>query len=123
VRGDEPGAMWSVTHNLMVLPVGSTDDGDPTDLLGSSDVTEFIHSLRHLGDYVLIDAAPLLPVADAAALVPACDAVLMVANARSATRAHVLDARQQLERMHATTLGAVLISARDGAPRRYPHRG
>jgi capsular exopolysaccharide synthesis family protein len=123
MRSDEAGAMWSVTHNLMVLPVGSTDEGDPKDLLGSSDVTEFIHSLRHLGDYVLIDAAPLLPVADAAALVPACDAVLMVANARSATRAHVLDARQQLERMHATTLGAVLISARDGAPRRYPHRG
>ncbi len=119
---EEAGAIWSVTHNLMVLPVGSTD-GDPTELLGSSDVIEFIQSLRHLADYVLIDATPLLPVADAAALVPACDAVLMVANARSATRADMLDASQQLERMHATTLGAVLIGARDGGPRKYPHRG
>jgi polysaccharide biosynthesis transport protein len=126
IQSDQPVAMWSVMHNvmhnLMVLPVGPTD-GDPTDLLGSSDVTEFIQSLRNLADYVLIDAAPLLPAADAAALVPACDAVLMVANARSATRADVTDAHQQLEKMHATTLGAVLISARDGGPKRYPHRG
>jgi hypothetical protein len=34
-----------------------------------------------------------------------------------------LEACQQLERMHATTLGAVLITARDGGSRRYPHRG
>jgi succinoglycan biosynthesis transport protein ExoP len=114
--------MWSVMHNLVVLPVGSTD-GDLTELVGSSDLTELIQDLRHQVDYVLVDATPLLPVADAAALVPACDAVLMVANARSATRADVLEARQHLERMHATTLGAVLITARDGGPRRYPHRG
>jgi Mrp family chromosome partitioning ATPase len=98
-------------------------DGDLTELLGSSDLTEFIQDLRHQVDYVLVDATPLLPVADAAALVPACDAVLMVAKARSATHADLLEARQQLERMHATTLGAVLINARDGGPRRYPHRG
>jgi polysaccharide biosynthesis transport protein len=114
--------MWSVMHNLLVLPVGSTD-GDLTELLGSSDLTELIQGLRNQVDYVLIDTTPLLPVADAAALVPACDAVLMVANSRSATRADVLEAHQQLERMHATTLGAVLITARDGGSRRYPHRG
>lgn len=119
---DDAGAMWSVMQNLMVLPVGSTDD-DPTELLGSSDMTELIRSLRHLVDFVLIDATPLLPVADAAALVPACDAVFMVADARSATRADVLEARQHLERMHATMLGAVLINARDGGPKTYPHRG
>jgi polysaccharide biosynthesis transport protein len=120
----EAGAttMWSVMHNLLVLPVGSTD-GDLTELLGSNDLTELIQGLRNQVDYVLVDATPLLPVADAAALVPACDAVLMVANARSATRADVLEACQQLERMHATTLGAVLITARDGGSRRYPHRG
>jgi capsular exopolysaccharide synthesis family protein len=123
ISTEEAGVtMWSVMHNLVVLPVGSTD-GDLTELVGSSDLTELIQDLRHQVDYVLVDATPLLPVADAAALVPACDAVLMVANARSATRADVLEARQHLERMHATTLGAVLITARDGGPRRYPHRG
>jgi polysaccharide biosynthesis transport protein len=123
VSTNEAGVtMWSIMHNLLVVPVGSTD-GDLTELLGSSDLTEFIQDLRHQVDYVLVDATPLLPVADAAALVPACDAVLMVAKARSATHADLLEARQQLERMHATTLGAVLINARDGGPRRYPHRG
>jgi capsular exopolysaccharide synthesis family protein len=114
-------AMWSVMNNLLVLPAGSTD-GDSTELLGSSDFTELIQGLRNQVDYVLVDATPLLPVADAAALIPACDAVLMVANARSATHADVLEAHQHLERMHATTLGAVLITARDGGSRRYTHR-
>jgi polysaccharide biosynthesis transport protein len=119
----DAASVWSAMPNLMVLPVGSTED-DPTELLGSSEMREFIQSLLHLVDFVLVDATPLLPVADAAALVPACDAVLIVANARSATRGALLEACQHLERMHATTLGAVLINAPDGGPKRYPpHRG
>jgi capsular exopolysaccharide synthesis family protein len=102
--------MWSVTPSLTVMPVGVAPE-DPTELLGSSNMTAFIKELRDLADFVLIDAAPMLGVADAATVAPACDAALIVADAQSAVRAHVMEAREQLQRMHTQVLGAVLVNA------------
>ena len=103
-------AMWSVDVNLTLMSLGKVSE-DSTELLGSSRVTELIKQLRELADFVLIDAAPLLAVADATIIAPACDAVLIVADANSAARKSVTEARDQLERMHASVLGAVLINA------------
>lgn len=102
--------MWSVQPNLTVLPVGTTPE-NPAELLGSSNMTAFIKELRDLADFVLIDAAPMLAVADAATVALACDAALIVADARSAIRAHVIEAREQLQRLHTQMLGAVLVNA------------
>jgi capsular exopolysaccharide synthesis family protein len=109
----------SVAQNLSILPMGSAPS-NPIELLGSSEMRELVQVLRQLTDYVLIDAAPLLSVADAAALIPACDAVVVVADARSATRPNLLGARQQLERMQAKVLGTVLVNARVKGLRSYP---
>jgi polysaccharide biosynthesis transport protein len=103
-------AMWSVDVNLTLMSLGRAAE-DSTELLGSSRVTELIKQLREQADFVLIDAAPLLVVADATIIAPACDAVLIVADANSAARKSVTEARDQLERMHAPVLGAVLINA------------
>jgi capsular exopolysaccharide synthesis family protein len=111
--------MLNVARNLSILPVGSAPS-DPVEFLCSSEMRELIQVLRQLSDLVLIDAAPLLPVADAAALIPACDAVVVVADARSATRANLLGARQQLERMQTKVLGTVLVNARGKGLRPYP---
>jgi succinoglycan biosynthesis transport protein ExoP len=100
---------WSVGCNLTVVPAGSDPDS-PAEFLDSKTVSRFIDDLCADADFVLIDAAPLLPVADAATVVSACDAVLLVADARSATRANVMEARQQLDRMNARVLGAVLVN-------------
>lgn len=100
---------WSVEGNLTVVPAGSAPDS-PAELLDSRTLSRCINELRDLADFVLIDAAPLLAVADAATVVPACDAVLLVADARSVTRANVMEARQQLDRMNAKVLGAVLVN-------------
>jgi polysaccharide biosynthesis transport protein len=102
--------MWSVEPNLTVLPVGPVPE-NPVELLGSSNMTAFIKELRDLADFVLIDAAPMLTAADVAAVAPACDAALIVADARSAVRAHVIEAREQLQRLHTQMLGAVLVNA------------
>ena len=103
-------AIWSVDVNLTLMSLGRAAE-DSTELLGSSRVTELIKQLREQADFVLIDAAPLLVVADATIIAPACDAVLIVADANSAARKSVTEARDQLERMHAPVLGAVLINA------------
>jgi capsular exopolysaccharide synthesis family protein len=104
-------SILNVAPGLSILPVGSAPS-NPIEFLGSSEMRELVQVLRQLSDYVLIDAAPLLPVADAAALIPACDAVVVATDARSATRTNLLGARQQLERMQARVLGTVLMNAR-----------
>jgi polysaccharide biosynthesis transport protein len=110
--------MWSVQPNLTVVPVGTAPD-NPAELLTASNMAAFIQDLRKVADFVLIDAAPLLPVADAATVAPACDAVLIVADARSTRRATVMEAREQLDRIHAPVLGAVLVNARGNGAKPY----
>jgi capsular exopolysaccharide synthesis family protein len=110
--------MWSVLPNLTVIPVGNAPDY-PAELLSSSEMSVFIQQLRGLADYVLIDAAPLLPVADAATMAAACDAVLIVVDAQSTTRARVSEARRQLDRIHAPLLGAVLVNAQSNGVTPY----
>jgi capsular exopolysaccharide synthesis family protein len=102
--------MWSVDVNLTLVSLGTATDSS-TELLGSSGMSALIKRLRELADFVLIDAAPLLTVADAATVAPACDAVLIVADANSAARKSVTEAREQLERMQLPVLGAVLINS------------
>jgi capsular exopolysaccharide synthesis family protein len=108
----EPEAswMWSIQFNLMLMSLGTASDNS-AELLGSSTMAAFIKKLRDSADFVLIDAAPLLAVADAATMAPACDAVLIVADANSAARKSMMEARQQLERIHAPVVGAVLVNA------------
>jgi capsular exopolysaccharide synthesis family protein len=102
--------MWSVDPNLTVMPVGVAPE-NPAELLGSSNMTAFIKELRDSADFVLIDAAPMLGVADAATVAPSCDAALIVADAQSAVRSHVIEAREQLQRLQTRVLGAVLVNA------------
>jgi Mrp family chromosome partitioning ATPase len=52
----------------------------------------------------------MLTVADAATLAPACDAVMILADVDSSTRAQMMEAREQLARMQAPLLGAVLVN-------------
>jgi tyrosine-protein kinase len=103
--------MWSVQPNLNVIPVGTAPD-NPAELMTSRRMLELIEELQDFADFVLVDAAPLIPVADTASIAPACDAVLMVADARSTTRAMVTKAREQLDQINALVLGAVLVNAR-----------
>jgi succinoglycan biosynthesis transport protein ExoP len=96
--------------NLLVLPSGPAPS-NPAELLGSSTMSSLLAELRHMADFVLVDSAPLLPVTDAAVLVPSSDAVLYVADARSATRGDLKEARRQLERVDARVIGAALMNA------------
>ncbi|MFN2589242.1 MAG: polysaccharide biosynthesis tyrosine autokinase [Actinomycetota bacterium] len=97
-------------ENLLLLPSGPAPS-NPAELLGSSTMSSMLAELRHFADFVLLDSAPLLPVTDAAVLVPSSDAVLYVADARSATRGDIKEARRQLERVDARVIGAALLNA------------
>jgi receptor protein-tyrosine kinase len=81
---------------------------DPAELLGSAAMRTVIEDLERVSDIVLIDAPPVLPVTDAPVVAAMTKNVLLVIGPNSATRASVVSARQQLERVGARIVGGVL---------------
>lgn len=67
-----------------------------------------LQSLRARFDMVIVDAAPLLPVADGALVSAAADGALLVARWGQTTREALAEARAALDRVEARLLGTVL---------------
>jgi polysaccharide biosynthesis transport protein len=96
---------------LEVLTAGTVPP-NPSELLGSPAMRRLMQSLRQEYDYVVLDAPPLLPVADAAILSHVVDGTLLVANVRRARRRELRESLQNLQAVHARTLGLVLNHVR-----------
>jgi capsular exopolysaccharide synthesis family protein len=96
---------------LEVLTAGTVPP-NPSELLGSPAMRRLMQSLRQEYDYVVLDAPPLLPVADAAILSHVVDGTMVVANVRRARRRELRESLQNLEAVHARTLGLVLNQVR-----------
>lgn len=92
---------------LQVLAAGQLPP-NPTELLGSPAMAAVLDQLRSTYDHVVLDSAPLLPVADGAVLSRVTDGAVLVVNATRARRAQVTESLQVLERVGATVLGVVL---------------
>jgi tyrosine-protein kinase len=94
-------------EHLKVVPSGPVP-GNPAELLGSDAMGRLLSQFREVADFVIIDSAPALVVADALTLAPFVDAALFVADAEHTSRGAVIHARNQLEQVRATIIGAVL---------------
>jgi capsular exopolysaccharide synthesis family protein len=114
-------ARQSTGPHLDVLPSGALPP-NPSELLGSKRMTDLIQKLRTAYDVVLIDSAPLLPVADAAVLAPQADGVLVVVKDKTVGK-DLEAAKEALDAVSARVLGAVMTmvtksgsGARDRVP-------
>jgi non-specific protein-tyrosine kinase len=93
--------------SLYVLASGPTPP-NPSEVLASSYVRDVIRSLLDSVDYVVIDTAPLLPVADGSEVAALADGTLLVARHGLTTDTNVKRAVQTLGRVDAKLLGVVL---------------
>lgn len=94
-------------HGVHVLASGHVPP-NPSELLGSKEMTELIRYLEGRFDHVLLDAPPLLPVTDAAVLAPRVGGVVLVVGARQVRLAEVRKALASLSMVDARLLGIVL---------------
>jgi capsular exopolysaccharide synthesis family protein len=92
---------------LRVIAAGPTPP-NPGRLLGSSQMAVLLDQLRRDNDYVLVDAAPLLPVADSRGLAAHVDGVLLSVRHGSTTKDQLSETAAALDGVGATTLGVVL---------------
>jgi capsular exopolysaccharide synthesis family protein len=96
---------------LQVLASGPVPP-NPAELLGSPAMRGLLEDLRGRYDHVVIDTAPLLPVADAAVLSRLVDGTLLVAQAGRVRRAELTRALGNLDQVSARVLGIVLNRVR-----------
>lgn len=81
---------------------------NPTELLSCARMAEVLRELARTYDIVIVDSAPLLPVADTLGLSPLTDGVLLVVSASKTGRDQIVDAADSLRRIGVPVLGAAL---------------
>ncbi|MFE4080502.1 polysaccharide biosynthesis tyrosine autokinase [Paenarthrobacter sp. YIM B13468] len=93
--------------NLYVLTSGQIPP-NPSELLGSTEMSHVLTRLEETFDTVIIDAPPLLPVTDAAVLSQHVGGVLLVVGAQKVQRSDLAKSLNALEMVGANLLGVVL---------------
>jgi len=103
----------AVGGRLRVLPVASAI-ANPTDVIATAGIGVLLEQLRAQADLVLVDAPPLLESSDVAALSTRVDAVVVIAHVGRDSHDTLVDARRQLQMIHATALGFIGTGKRGG---------
>ena len=115
-------ALLLLTSSLAVLPSGNAQKGNPSDLLMGSSMTSVVGTLRGQFDYVIVDTPPVLAVADTLGMVPLFDAVVIVVSLDATTSLEVADAEDQLQRVGACVIGAVINRTAPKSQRYYAYQ-
>jgi len=92
---------------LTVLPCGPQSP-NPGALLSSRKLADAVDQWRRDYDYVIIDSAPILPVADSLYLPSIIDAVVLVVRAGVTRKKALQRTRSMLTRLHANIAGIVV---------------
>ena len=97
--------------NLSVLTCGAKSS-NPTELLESQLLIDFIERALEEYDHVIFDSGPLLLVSETSALAPRVDGVVTVVRARGNSRGLLQRLRDQLRQLKAEHLGVILNAVR-----------
>lgn len=95
---------------VSVLPGGPIPP-NPAELVGSKRMKHLIEELSRQFDVVLIDTPPIIAVTDAAIIAQEVDGVILVLASGEVNKDFALRAKDQLEKVGAKILGAVLNKA------------
>lgn len=96
-------------ENLTFIPSGSIPE-NPSELLASQEMKDFLNEAKSQFDFVLIDTPPIISVTDSGILGTQTDGVLMVIQAGRTQRGIVRRAEELLNQAHVKILGHVLTN-------------
>ncbi|MGL5383955.1 MAG: CpsD/CapB family tyrosine-protein kinase [Culicoidibacterales bacterium] len=94
-------------ENLDILVCGPIPP-NPSEMVGSHKMADFIAYLRTQYDVILIDAPPVLAVADAQILAQIADGVILVAAYNQVQKDQLAEATKRLQKVEANILGVVM---------------
>jgi Mrp family chromosome partitioning ATPase/uncharacterized protein involved in exopolysaccharide biosynthesis len=108
--------------NLTLLPSGHQPP-NPTEFLSAQAMTGFLSEVRKRYDFVVLDCAPILPVADPTILGSRVDGTLLVVRVGSVARAALRRAKALLEGARARVLGVCLTGVKAEVSPDYAEMG
>ncbi|WP_280770603.1 CpsD/CapB family tyrosine-protein kinase [Salipaludibacillus daqingensis] len=103
----EEAVLETSIPRLDVLPSGPVPP-NPSELLGSRAMKEFVNSVSKLYDYVVFDAPPVNAVTDPQILSRLVDGAILVIRSGQTEDEHAQKAVDSLKKVEANILGAVL---------------
>lgn len=101
-EGDDP----------LVCITAGTLSPEPAETLGSLRFAEFLRQVEEAYDFVVLDTAPLLPVADTLELLPLIDAVVLCVRSSQTTREQARRAKEALDFFPDRPTGVVVTGLR-----------
>ncbi len=113
-------AVVKVNDNFDVLVSGPTPP-NPSELLGSEQMSRLLDYVKDKYDYVIIDTPPINVVSDAVVLAPKTEGIVMMVQDRKTTHEQFKKAVSSLSFANVRLLGAVLNSSSDRSAK-YPSK-
>ena len=98
------------TNKALHLMSAGPPSPNPSELLGSVTMKEFMNAAQAHYDWVIVDTPPILFVSDSSVISVLCDGVIVVVKAGASTRSLLNRAREQLHNVRASVLGTILNS-------------
>jgi capsular exopolysaccharide synthesis family protein len=108
--------------NLWIAPCGPVAPPNPSELLSSDRMVDWLAAVRSRFEYVIIDTPPALAVTDATIVGVMADGVILTLRSGKVTREEARLCRDRLRQADVRILGAVLNryrSAHSGLGKRY----
>ena len=112
-------AAQQVKEGLLFLPAGVVNPKQQGSVLNGERVERLLALAKAHADLVLLDSAPVLAVADNLVLASLVDGVVLVVRAGHTQRRDLLAAKEQLDKMGAHLLGAVINQVSASRRRRH----
>ena len=109
-QGHQQYTRETAVPGVMVL-TGGPIPPNPAELVGSQRMKRLIQEVSEQYDMVLIDTPPIIAVTDAAILAQEVDGVILVLAAGEVNKEYAQRAKEQLDKVGAKILGAVLNKA------------
>lgn len=97
----------SIHKNLHILTAGRVPS-NPSEILDSKTMKQFIEHLKKFYDFILIDTPPVLPVTDAVILSTYADKVILVCASGDVAIDYAKRAKESLEKVGADIMGVVI---------------
>jgi capsular exopolysaccharide synthesis family protein len=119
-RAPVANVLQNAGHNLAVLVSGPVPP-NPSELLNSETFRATLKEVHSRVDVVVIDTAPLLPVADGAQIASLADATLLAVRAGKTTREQITRAIETLANVDVVPVGVILSMAPHRRRGGYPY--
>lgn len=92
---------------------------NPSELLGSEPMKEFLESTASKYDAVVLDTPPVVAVSDALVLAPLVDGIILVIRAGKTRVDQIMEAKKLLENANGRIVGAVVNAAKPNGKSYY----